>query len=71
MAYWNGKNIIYLPPKNAEWYPGWLEIDCGCCAGVVWGGEYPKECNRCGGKGFIFQHKKSGVTAEYPGGPFC
>ena len=72
MAYWNGENIIYYTPEKSARWPKWDEVDCGCCNGIEWGSEPPpKECKRCGGKGFIFKHRKSGITAQYPGGPFC
>ena len=48
---------------------GWKQISCGCCAGLMWGGEYPRECKRCGGLGSLFLHLSSGTLAEYPGGP--
>ena len=47
---------------------GW--IDCGCCAGVEWGGDYPRECDRCGGAGRIWRYP-SGVLAWWYGGPLC
>jgi hypothetical protein len=70
MAYWDGKKIVYWEPRTVEGIDGWEEIDCGCCKGIEWGGEYPRECRRCGGGGVIWRHKKSGVLAEYPGGKF-
>lgn len=69
MAYWNGKEIIYHPAKQSEFYPGWEELDCGCCNGLRWGGEQPKDCPDCGGTGRLFRHIKSRVLADYPGGP--
>ncbi len=57
-------------PEESKAYPGWECIDCGCCAGLLWGGEYPTECYDCRGAGFFYRHKKSGVLAQYPGGPF-
>lgn len=51
-------------------YPGWEMIDCGCCDGVEWGGEHPKEYRQCRGGGVLFCHTKSGALAQYPGGPF-
>jgi hypothetical protein len=71
MAYWTGTEIIYATPKRCEDYPGWDVIDCGCCHGIKWGGDEPIECETCGGDGWIYQHLKSGVLAQYPGGPFC
>ena len=70
MAYWNGKEIIYAKPEPAKTHPGWEIIDCGCCGGIQWGGEYPRECLDCNGSGSYFRHIKSGVSALYPGGPF-
>ena len=32
--------------------------------------EGPGECSSCDGRGNIFIHKKSGVMAAWPGGPF-
>lgn len=73
MAYWDAENnqIVRFPPEPVEDYPGWLLMDCGCCNGIEWGGETPRECRDCGGGGYVFKHKKSGVLAQYPGGPFC
>ena len=73
MSYWDSANrrIVHISPRPWDNYPGWLMVDCGCCAGVRWGGEIPEECDRCGGSGRIAQHIKSGKYAHYPGGPFC
>lgn len=71
MAFWDGKRIVYFDPEPSEIWPDWDMIDCGCCSGIEWGGEVPRECKRCGGDGHIFRHRKSGVTAQHPGGPFC
>ncbi len=71
MAHWDslrGK-IIKWSTKDSSIWPCWEELDCGCCAGLEWGGNYPRECKRCNG-GIIFRHKKSGALALYPGGPF-
>lgn len=70
MAHWDymDKKIHYYSARDLE--NGWLEIDCGCSEGLRWGGEYPRECNRCEGIGAIVWHKKSKVFALYPGGPF-
>ncbi len=70
MAYFDGKRIIWFEPKEFG-VPDWLQIDCGCCAGIQWGGDSPVECSTCEGGGYIYKHKKSGVLALYPGGPFC
>jgi len=54
----------------AHW-PGWISFDCGCRSGEVEGRNgYWYECPRCKGCGRIWKHEKSGVLAEYPGGPF-
>ncbi len=73
MAYWDSdrEEIIYRKSKPYPDYPDWEMIDCGCCAGIMWGGEYIRECNRCACEGWIAHHKPSGVLAHYPGGPFC
>lgn len=70
MSHWDGKNIIRWPTVQDENYPSWDVIDCGCCHGLQWGGEEPIECKKCGGGSVIYKHRKSGVTAKYPGGPF-
>jgi len=72
MSHWDWKQnkIIRWPDKPVPGYSGWIHRDCGCSAGLEWGGEYPRECNRCRGTGAITIHKKSGVVALYPGGPF-
>ena len=70
MAYWDGKNIVYWDNKPYPNHPNWEYIDCGCCAGIEWGGDYPRECRTCGGSGMISLHKPSGRIADYPGGPF-
>ena len=71
MAYWDDKKqkIVCRKPKPSQNYPGWDEIDCGCCNGVKWGGLEPRECKRCNGSGILFHHLKSGVLALYPSGP--
>ena len=71
MSHWDGKKIVKWPTTQCKDYPGWDEIDCGCCAGTEWGGEYPRECRHCNGGGIIYRHRKSRVRAEYPGGRFC
>jgi hypothetical protein len=72
MAYWDSKKerIVYFPDQDCEFHSGWIEEDCGCCGGIEWGGESPVECRECNGGGIIYRHKKSGVYAMYPGGPF-
>ena len=66
MSYWNGKTIIRFTSKKHS--NGWWEIDCGCCGGLQWGGNEPRECRDCGGSGVLWWHKKSRVYADYPGG---
>lgn len=55
-------------PGNPE-TTAWRIVSCGCCDGLEWGGECPRECRRCGGQGRVFV-LPSGVAALYPGGPF-
>ena len=72
MAYWDStiSKIIHYPPEDVAGCPGWQVLDCGCCGGLQWGGDSPRECRDCGGSGTIFLHVKSGTYADYPGGPF-
>ena len=72
MAYYDSSQnkIVRFDSYPCKEYPGWDITDCGCCAGIQWGGEYPRECEDCGATGRYFRHRKSGVTALYPGGPF-
>ncbi len=72
MAYWDSekKTIVRVKPEPYPDHPGWWYIDCGCCAGLEWGGDYPRECHDCNGSGFVAYHEDSGALAEYPGGPF-
>lgn len=71
MAHWDAtlQTIVHFSPVVVEGYPGWRMVDCGCCAGIKWGGDSPEECRDCGGGGVNFLHVKSGVLADYPGGP--
>lgn len=71
MSWWDSKTgtIRSFEPMPVEGYPDWRCVDCGCCNGVEWGGESPRECRRCGESGHLFLHIPSGVTASYPGGP--
>jgi hypothetical protein len=70
-AMWDELSEHIVRRKDRPWpgYPGWLRVDCGCCAGIKWGGYTPQDCERCGGSGLIAVHKKSRVIADYPGGP--
>lgn len=69
---WDGERMVHppSPPRPDEFNPGWLWVNCGCCAGLEWGGEYPRECRGCGGSAEFAVHAKSGRGALYPGGPF-
>lgn len=49
---------------------GWREESCGCCAGLEWGGEEPRECKSCNGSGGYWRTPK-GHYVQWPGGPFC
>jgi len=71
MAFWDGKTISYMKDEPYLTHPGWSLIDCGCCVGIEWGGDYPRECRRCGGSGAIARHDASKTLALYPGGPFA
>jgi hypothetical protein len=69
VSYWNGKEIVRIAPSLHPLSTGWWCIDCGCCNGIQWGGEYPTECRDCGGGGVVFLHEASGLVAAWPGGP--
>ncbi len=45
----------------------WRHMNCGCCAGLEWGGEEPRECGRCDGSGMLFI-RPTGHLFTYPGG---
>ena len=51
-------------------YPGWMQVGCGCCAGIEWGGNIPRTCRICEGSGFLSKHTATHRLALYPGGPF-
>ena len=72
MAWYNRDTGVmeYEPDRRIEGCSGWWRRDCGCCGGLVWGGNEPIDCGECGGSGFIYFHRPSMVTAEYPGGKF-
>jgi len=72
MAFYDYRENKIIPYESQECpkYPDWIQIDCGCSGGLEWGTEEPTECSRCNGSGMIWKHKKSGVLAQYPGGPF-
>ena len=73
MSYWNAEKqeVVRIAPEAFPGYPTWQRIDCGCCAGIEWGGEYPVECTTCGGSGFIAKHIATGTLALWPGGSIC
>ncbi len=73
MSYWDSdkQEVVKFQPVPYPDYPGWLRVDCGCCAGIEWGGESPTECTTCKGSGALAKHSRSGALALYPGGPFC
>lgn len=72
MSYWDSENktIVRIPTKDWPNNSSWECVDCGCCGGIQWGGDYPRECGTCKGSGFYARHKESRVIAQYPGGPF-
>ena len=70
MSYWDGQKLVRWEPEPYPNFPGWEVWDCGCCVGLEWGGEEPRECRRCGGNGSIAYHKESNRAAAWPGGPF-
>jgi len=71
MAQWDYKEgkVRSWPDEPHPDYPGWTVVDCGCCAGIQWGGDSPEECDMCSGSGEIVRHDKSRVLARWPGGP--
>jgi hypothetical protein len=69
MAHWDGSRVIEWPTHRAKDYPGWLVVDCGCCAGIEWGGDNPQECDSCWGTGLRYIHEATRTVAVYPGGP--
>lgn len=71
MSHWDGKKIVRWAPHASQIDVGWWAIDCGCCAGIQWGGEEPVECRDCGGGGYLWLHEKSGLVCAWPGGPIA
>jgi len=71
MSFWDSttQKGITFPTTPWEGREGWFRVDCGCSGGLQWGGEEPRECDNCAGVGDYAWHKKSGVLAQYPGGP--
>lgn len=73
MSHWDSeqRKIVRWPSQRFPEYPGWVRKDCGCCAGIEWGGDYPRECDRCKEGGYLWLHEASGRLALWPGGPFA
>ena len=69
--YKHGVERSLLLGLTARIESGWEIRDCGCSAGLQWGGECPIECRVCRGGGIVYHHIKSGAIALYPGGPFA
>lgn len=71
MAYWDSEKgfVHHFADEPHPDYPGWAVVDCGCCAGIQWGGDSPEECDMCGGSGQIVRHDKTRTLARWPGGP--
>ena len=47
----------------------WRLAACGCCNGLAWGGEEPRDCRTCYGGGQVWVNR-NGVVVAWPGGPF-
>ena len=71
MSRWIDGDIVEAEPKMFDGYPRWVAINCGCCNGICWGGDEPRECDDCGASGWRYVHADSGVLALYPGGPLA
>ena len=71
MSSWNSKTgtVERIAPIRDIERPNWWAVDCGCCAGIQWGGDEPVECRTCHGSGLLWVHRPSHVIAEWPGGP--
>ena len=71
MSGWDSANGVEVawPPKRVDGFPGWAAMDCGCCGGIQWGGDEPRECSDCWAGGWLYVHLASGTVAHYPGGP--
>lgn len=63
------QNMARRPGRICPDYPNWMQVLCGCCAGLEWGGEEPRLCKNCQGSGTVFVHR-NGTVAQWPGGPF-
>lgn len=77
--YWDSENQVTVSHRDKPWegHSGWIDRDCSCCGGLVWGGGIgfhttgePDECDLCNGIGHFAVHMKSGAIAAWPGGPF-
>lgn len=68
MSHWDGKKTIRWQPHYAG-KAGYYYIDCGCSAGLRWGGWEPVECEQCNA-GWQCLNVKTGRLSEWPGGPF-
>ena len=68
--YKDGKFIDDFQPYFHPIYPNWIAKDCGCCGGLIWGGEELIDCDSCSG-GTIYIHVPSGLCCHYPGGPIA
>ena len=70
MSTWIDGQIVRWAPTPIEGYDGhWWWIDCGCCNGLEWGGESPRECKDCSNS-HLALHVTTGLLALYVGGPF-
>jgi len=49
--------------------PDWWLIDCDCCGGLQWGGDFARLCGVCGGSSSVYLHAPTLRVAAYPGGP--
>jgi hypothetical protein len=72
VSYWDSakQEVVRFDPSRWAGYQGWFAVDCGCCGGLEWGGDSPRECGSCMG-GRVALHAESRRLALYPGGPFC
>lgn len=73
MSHWDSEQQKVIRWHSARFpeYLNWLRIDCGCSNGLEWGGEYPRECDRCKDGGWLWLHEPSRRLALWPGGPFA
>ena len=68
-AEWEAEAVAWRARLAALKAKGWREVSCGCCGGLQWGGEEPRECLDCNASG-TYWVTPGGRTALYPGGPF-